>query len=48
MTSDAICWIPIDHSWPRTRITFEVDAQGRVTALVLHQFGVDRRAAKIE
>lgn len=30
------------------QITFEVDAQGRATALVLHQNGRDQRAVKIE
>lgn len=30
------------------QITFETDAQGKATALVLHQNGVDQRAARIE
>jgi hypothetical protein len=30
------------------QITFEVDGQGRATGLVLHQFGRDVRASKIE
>jgi D-alanyl-D-alanine-carboxypeptidase/D-alanyl-D-alanine-endopeptidase len=30
------------------QITFEVDANGRATALVLHQSGMDQRAARVE
>jgi hypothetical protein len=30
------------------RITFDVDAQGRATALVLHQGGRDQRATRID
>jgi CubicO group peptidase (beta-lactamase class C family) len=30
------------------QITFEVDAQGRAAALVLHQNGRDQRAARID
>lgn len=30
------------------QVTFEVDANGRATALVLHQFGADQRAPRVE
>jgi hypothetical protein len=30
------------------QITFETDAQGRAVAIVVHQNGVDTRAARIE
>jgi hypothetical protein len=30
------------------QITFETDAQGRATALILHQNGMDQRAKRVE